>query len=738
MTTVDQEQRSSLPAVLQPLTAMRRWVVWRWVSSNGGKRSKVPYQPAHPKVEAKTDDPSTWGDYDVAVAVVAASKADGIGFVLTDSEFCALDIDDCRDPDTGEIHPWAQGKVDRAITYAEVTPSGTGLRIIGTGAGGEVHRKITVVDGVKVELYRKAVRFITVTGDALPGSPATMANIDAVIDETLIELDATQDEEENTEDRLEVLIHDGCGDQFNGDKSRAVMWVIIEMFRRGYYDQKIVDVLTERSNGISEHIYEHGGRDPDAFAERQVERIKKKVKLATDQNGTPIKSIGNIRLAMVKLDVTVRYDKFADRILTKGIDGFGPILEDSAVDRLWITMNEKLRFNPPITLVLTVLKDTAHLNGFHPVCDYLDGLIWDGTPRIDKWLTKYGGAEDIPFTRAAGALFLTAAVRRVRQPGCKFDEMIVLESSQGKQKSEALKALCPKEEWFSDDLPLNADTQKVIERTRGRWIIEAAELSGMRRGEIEHVKAFLSRQHDRARMAYGRLLVEAPRQFVIAGTTNSSRYLKDPTGGRRFWPANTPKWKVGDLKRDRDQLWAEAAAREAKGESIRLPEHLWEEAAVEQEARRIHDPLYDALHDAIGEFDKGKIAANAIWVILDVRVGTQTQEHNNRVNQAMKDLGWERAKSTIRIDGKAVKGYTKGEPPWPQVNAQRQSPEYSLSVWAGTATHVTPEGNTDPDPRMEAPLYVEGLLPENERQFLFIPVDLDGGDAPLYVDGGEW
>src|SRR5262249_7574383 len=172
-----------------------------------------------------------------------------------------------------------------------------------------------------------------------------------------------------------------------------------------------------------------------------------------------------------------------------------------------------------------------------------------------------------------------------------------------------------------------------------------------------------------------------------------------------------------------------------KGESIRLQEQLWEEAAVEQEARRIHDPLYDALHDAIGEFDKGKIAANAIWVILDVRVGTQTQEHNNRVNQAMKDLGWERAKSTIRINGKSVKGYTKGEQPWPQVNAERQAPEYRLNVWAGTDTGVTSEA--DPDPRVEAPLYVEDLS-EDERQFLFIPVDLDGGEAPLYVDGGEW
>src|SRR5262245_31390270 len=104
MTTVDQGQPSSLPAALQPLTAMRRWVVWRWVAVNGGKRTKVPYQAAHPTRNARTDDPDTWGDYGVAVAAVAAQQAAGIGFVLTGSAYCAFDVDNCRDPDTGEIH----------------------------------------------------------------------------------------------------------------------------------------------------------------------------------------------------------------------------------------------------------------------------------------------------------------------------------------------------------------------------------------------------------------------------------------------------------------------------------------------------------------------------------------------------------------------------------------------------------------------------------------------------------
>src|SRR5262249_60804901 len=137
--------------------------------------------------------------------------------------------DDRRNPDTGEVHPWARGLVDRARSYTEITPSKTGLRIIGTGDGAAIHRNLNVEDGVSVEVYRKATRYITITGDALAESPSTIANIDALINEVLVELDAAQGEgDEATGDKLESLIHGGCGDQFNGDKSRAVMWVIIE------------------------------------------------------------------------------------------------------------------------------------------------------------------------------------------------------------------------------------------------------------------------------------------------------------------------------------------------------------------------------------------------------------------------------------------------------------------------------------------------------------------------------
>jgi predicted P-loop ATPase len=174
-----------------------------------------------------------------------------------------------------------------------------------------------------------------------------------------------------------------------------------------------------------------------------------------------------------------------------------------------LTLSRHFRFKPAKDLLRTALSDAARVNSFHPVRDYLAGLQWDGVKRIDTWLSEYGGAEDTEYTRAVGALMLIAAVRRVRIPGCKFDEMVVLENEQqGTNKSSTLATLAVRDDWFSDDLPLYIRGKEIVESLRGRWIIEAAELSGMRRADIEHLKAFLSRQTDRARMVYDRIVTE--------------------------------------------------------------------------------------------------------------------------------------------------------------------------------------------------------------------------------------
>jgi len=293
-----------------------------------------------------------------------------------------------------------------------------------------------------------------------------------------------------------------------GQRSEVVWFVVNEMLRRGYRTEAIVRVLLDRNNAISEHIYDQA--KPHEYAARQVEQAIEKIEFIYDKKAKILPIPVNIRIALLKLGVSVRYDQFADRTLLDGLPGYGPVLEDAAVNRLWLQFFERLDFFSNLELVRLVMNDTARLNGFHPVRDYLDALQWDGVPRVDKWLITYAGAEDSPYTRAIGALKLIAAVRRVRQPGCKFDEMLILEQpQQGTDKSSAWAVMAVQEDWFADDLPLNVEGKRVIETLRGRWIVEASELSGMRKTDVEHLKALLSRRIDRGRPAYGRLPIEA-------------------------------------------------------------------------------------------------------------------------------------------------------------------------------------------------------------------------------------
>jgi predicted P-loop ATPase len=321
----------------------------------------------------------------------------------------------------------------------------------------------------------------------------------------------------------------------------------------------------------------------------------------------------------------------------------------------------------------------------------LSALKWDGVRRLDTWLTTYAGAKDDNYVRAVGALTLIAAVRRVRQPGCKFDEMLVLESEQGTNKSTALAVLAVHEEWFADDLPLGIEGKRVIEMLRGRWIVEAAELSGMKKVDVEHLKALLSRRTDRARLAWGRLPIEAPRQCIVIGSTNKSEYLRDTTGNRRFWPVLIEVFDLVALRRDRDQLWAEAVMREAAGESIRLAEELWPTATHEQKQRLADDPYVALLADHLGNVE-GKIKAVDVWTILDLHGASLTQDSFARAAEAMRRIGWVRPNSagTARFRG--------GSPQAAYVRGPREKRRFivSASRIPGMGLMVIVEDETKP------------------------------------------
>jgi hypothetical protein len=258
------------------------------------------------------------------------------------------------------------------------------------------------------------------------------------------------------EDELWKTVRDGGQGRHGETRSHNAFWAVCEMLRRGYRSDAIVKILLDPANRVSDHVREQGS--PRQYAERQVVEATEKLTFATNDKGAISRSANNVRIALLKLGVTVKYDRFADRVLLSGLDGFGPYVEDSAIDRLWLTIDQRFQFQPGLDFLRIIVSDAARLNGFHPVLDYLDGLRWDGFKRIDSWLTTYAGADDNEYTRAVGAITLMAAVRRVRQPGCKFDEMLVFETPlQGTDKSTAIRILAVNHEWFSDDLPLNVE-----------------------------------------------------------------------------------------------------------------------------------------------------------------------------------------------------------------------------------------------------------------------------------------
>ena len=239
------------------------------------------------------------------------------------------------------------------------------------------------------------------------------------------------------------------------------------------------------------------------------------------------------------------------------------------------------------------VQAVARDRSFHPVRDYLSGLKWDGTKRIDGWLSLYMGVEASDYATAVGERYLRSAVARIMQPGVKVDHVLILEGEQGVKKSTALRVLA--QPWFADELA-DLGSKDASLQTRGVWLIEIAELDAMTRVETAKIKAFVSRAVDRFRPPYGRHLLESPRQCVFAGSVNHSMYLRDDTGGRRWWPvACTRAILVDELARDRDQLWAEALASYRAGARWWLDTPELNREAEDQQADRYEGSAWDDL-----------------------------------------------------------------------------------------------------------------------------------------------
>lgn len=448
-------------------------------------------------------------------------------------------------------------------------------------------------------------------------------------------------------------------------RSEAVFRAACDQARAGCSEAQIAGVLTNPAFGIARSVLEK--KKPIHYALRQARSA-----LATVSDGWPdCDKSGNLRVtmrntvvALQRLGFAFSHDLFRHRKVVNGAileEQQGEISDDAcAMLRKFII--EAFGFDPKAENVRDAVTQLCLEHTFHPIRQMLDALTWDGIPRVDDWLVRYMGADDTPLNRAIGRIMLVAAVRRVREPGVKFDTIVILEGKQGTGKSTALRILAGTGNHSDNEL-LTLDTKAQMEAMEGVWIYELSEMSGLNKSEVERMKAFASRDVDRARMSYGRFSEARGRQTVFIGTTNEHKYLKDRTGNRRFLPVKTGEIDLEALRRDRDQLWAEAAKLEAQGESILLRQELWAVAAAEQEDRLEDDPWQERLALVRGKAldDEVRVfTADLLNDALGIPVERQHNGHGKRLSALMRDLGWEPGK--FKVAGKTMRGFHRPKP----------------------------------------------------------------------------
>lgn len=351
---------------------------------------------------------------------------------------------------------------------------------------------------------------------------------------------------------------------------------------------------------------ETGGGDPDAWM----------VGLQTTQTGAIKPTIDNIRIILDNdplLKGKFALNKFAGRGEVLGplpweVSGKRRMWSDTDTNGLYWYMEKRYDITKRGNID-AALDIHASTHAFNEVQDYIDSLIWDGTPRLDTVLIEYLGAADNIYTRAVTRKAFTAAVARAMDPGCKYDSMLILCGRQGLGKSTLLDRMS--KGWFNDSIR-TFEGKEASELLQGVWLVEIAELDAFRRTDVARIKQFLSLRYDRYRAAYGRNVKESPRCCVFFGTCNVMDFLQDMTGNRRFWPVDvgvmTPAgeehthrpnvWQdlTDDVIR---QIWAEAKARWQTGEQLYLSGEVEELAKEMQEIHRETNPKEGLIADFI-------------------------------------------------------------------------------------------------------------------------------------------
>lgn len=440
----------------------------------------------------------------------------------------------------------------------------------------------------------------------------------------------------------------------------AIVWLLSQKVQSEY----ILSILLNPQLGISAHVLENP--QPLAYATRQIERAMQYV-AANDlgwpkvgDSQLPVKNWpDNIRHGFLLEGVSAQHNQFSHEDEIEGPNFENRDIKEIA-DILCSRFQREYQFGAGTDAICRELTAIAHENIYHPIKDYLTNLSWDGVKRLDRWLIEYCQADDSELHQEFGAKTLIGAVKRIMQPGSKFDTILILEGSQGVGKSRIVSALSPNPDWVSEGLSFRNDDKTKAETLLRAWIVELAELDGMTKTTIQALKSFLSKTADTFRPAYARKAQQFKRHCVIIGTTNDETYLTDYTGNRRFWPVTVGKVNVDAFIANRDQLWAEAMVRYRGGEAVTLSEHLWADAATIQIERMVGDPFEDILRRTF-EGKVGRVRRETIYRILKLDPKDRKNDHAKRINAMMTQLGWREGTHRFSDDDRPARGYVRSD-----------------------------------------------------------------------------
>ena len=364
----------------------------------------------------------------------------------------------------------------------------------------------------------------------------------------------------------------------------------------------------------------------------------------------PLPIVENAYVALAndpKLTTAYRFDAMLRKPMLVN-SGPRPVTDDDTIDlQRYLQRAGLKRISRDTTF--DAVCNYAMDHQYHPIRDWLEELEWDGVERLSRWLEHYLGAEDNDYTQTIGRLFLISMVARIMRPGCKADHMLILEGPQGILKSTVCRVLAG-DEYFSDNMPDLSLGKECSIHLAGRWLLEIPEMHAFSRVDATRLKSFMSTDVERYRPVYARADVDEPRQCVFIGTSNKESYLRDETGGRRFWPVKCGKIDIEALRSDRAAILAEAMAAFQAGEPWwPSPEFQASHIGPEQEKRFEFDEWDNAIADYLhastfDEITTAQVAKGA----LSIEGGKLDMLTQKRVAAIMYRHGWIRRVANSR------------------------------------------------------------------------------------------